>query len=583
MHYVSLSAYMKGGSGGIMLEFLKRIWGQIMEVYSKLDNTKKVVIGVVSGVVIVAFVVLFSVSTGAPNVVLFTELPSEDLGQVTKKLEEMGFSYTTSGGSNILVKPSERELILTRLAQEKMIPKGIPGWKLFDLTKWTETDKELDVKYMRALRDEIKRHIESLKNISKADVEIAMTEDSLYTDQRTPYTAAVTVFLAPGYEKLSRKEIKGIMYLVSRAVGPRLKPDDVTVTDEMGNIISDFNDDIDKAKTELTIIENRRKIEEQARVKMLKDIREGLERIYSSDRIQIVRLNMEFNWDKVSEEQEEYTPIEIEKQNPNVPYNTRKVKDSLIISEKTTKEKFEGHGWNPEGPAGTEGNKPPGYKAADDQFAKYNKSEKIRNHALNKTLRKKEKDPYDIARVSVAIAIDGIQDLPRQTDGSYDLDPAKKPIQTVLQTEELRKAENIVKKSINFDEARGDNVAVENIMFDRTKYWDSLREEFRKKEQIKRILLAALIGVIALFAGFIVFRAISKELEKRRRSREERLALEQQRMREAALRAAEEEGIDVELSLEEKARLELQQSAINLAKERPDDVAQLLRTWLAEE
>ena len=65
--------------------------------------------------------------------------------------------------------------------------------------------------------------------------------------------------------------------------------------------------------------------------------------------------------------------------------------------------------------------------------------------------------------------------------------------------------------------------------------------------------------------------------------REEQLALEQQRMREAALRAAEEEGIDVELSLEEKARMELQQNAINLAKERPDDVAQLLRTWLAEE
>ena len=52
---------------------------------------------------------------------------------------------------------------------------------------------------------------------------------------------------------------------------------------------------------------------------------------------------------------------------------------------------------------------------------------------------------------------------------------------------------------------------------------------------------------------------------------------------EAALKAAEEEGIDVELSLEERARLELQQSALQLAKERPDDVAQLLRTWLAEE
>jgi len=54
-------------------------------------------------------------------------------------------------------------------------------------------------------------------------------------------------------------------------------------------------------------------------------------------------------------------------------------------------------------------------------------------------------------------------------------------------------------------------------------------------------------------------------------------------MREAALRAAEEEGVDVELSLEDKARLELQENAINLARERPDDVAQLLRTWLSED
>jgi len=97
------------------------------------------------------------------------------------------------------------------------------------------------------------------------------------------------------------------------------------------------------------------------------------------------------------------------------------------------------------------------------------------------------------------------------------------------------------------------------------------------------MLLAALVGILALFLGVVLFRAISRELARRRRIREEQLALEQQRMREAALRAAEEEGIDVELSLEEKARLELQQNAVNLARERPDDVAQLLRTWLAEE
>ncbi len=566
-----------------MGEFFKKIFNQLKEVFSKLDTAKKIIIGVVLGVVLISFVVLFSVSSSKGKVVLFSDLPSEDFGQVTKKLEEMGYYYSTSGTTTIFVLPEQREELLTRLAQENMIPRGIPGWKLFDMSKWTETDKELNVKYMRALRDEIKRHLESLRNIETADIEIAITEDELFTDKETPYTAAVTLHLAPGYDKLSKKEIKGIMYLVSRAVGGKLKPENVTVTDEYGTIISDFDDDFDKAKAEYSLLENRRKIEEKARIQLLRDIRKGLERIYSPDRIQIVRLNMAFNWDVVTEDKEEYTPIEMVPDNPLTPYSEREVKDSFVISEKSTKENFQGHGWNPQGPAGTEGNTPPGYKGSDDQYSKYNKQENVKNYSVNKTLKKINRDPYDIESLSVAIAIDGNQSLPIKPDGEYDVDPNKEPIQVPLSKDELRQAENIVKKAINFNAARGDQVAVENIMFDRSKQWLALREEFLQKERMRRMLLAALIGVFALILGIILFRFISRELSRRRRLKEEQLALEQQRMREAALRAAEEEGVDVELSLEEKARLELQENAMNLARERPDEVAQLLKTWLAEE
>jgi flagellar M-ring protein FliF len=37
------------------------------------------------------------------------------------------------------------------------------------------------------------------------------------------------------------------------------------------------------------------------------------------------------------------------------------------------------------------------------------------------------------------------------------------------------------------------------------------------------------------------------------------------------------------MSVEERKRLELQEHAINMAKEHPEDVAQLIRTWLREE
>jgi flagellar M-ring protein FliF len=536
-------------------------------------------------VVAVAFIVLFSVSSSQSNVVLFAELSSQDFGSVTKKLEEMGYPYSTTGTTSVFVRPDQRELIMTRLAQEDMIPKGIPGWKLFDTTKWTETDRELDVKYMRALRSSIKNHIQALKNIKKADVEIAITDDDLFRSKTSEYTAAVTVYLASGYDKLSLKEIKGITYLVSRAVGNRLKPKNVTVTDELGNIISDrvFDSELESANVEMSLLEKRRRIEEKARIKLLSDIRKGLENIYSSDRIQIVRLNMDFNWDKVSEEQEEYKPIVLVPDNPATPYSELKTQDSLLQSDRRVEENFRGDGLNPQGPSGTESNIPAGYAGAAGQHTVYNRNENIRNHALNKNIRKIEKDSFDIAQVSVAIAIDGKQSLPMKADGSLDIDPTKDPVQIKLTNEELKQAESIVKSSIGFNGTRGDQIAVENIMFDRTKQWQKVRDEFRRREQVKRLILAALIGVFAIFLGFVLFSAIKKEMARRRRIREEQLALEQQRMREAALRAAEEEGVDVELSLEEKARLELQENAVNLAKERPDDVAQLLRTWLAEE
>ena len=65
--------------------------------------------------------------------------------------------------------------------------------------------------------------------------------------------------------------------------------------------------------------------------------------------------------------------------------------------------------------------------------------------------------------------------------------------------------------------------------------------------------------------------------------REEELARQHQAMREQALRNAEEEGIEVEMSVSERARQEAAENAKSLAREHPEDVAQLIRTWLAED
>jgi len=81
----------------------------------------------------------------------------------------------------------------------------------------------------------------------------------------------------------------------------------------------------------------------------------------------------------------------------------------------------------------------------------------------------------------------------------------------------------------------------------------------------------------------IVYRLIAKELERRKRLREEELARQHQLAREMALKSAEDEAGEIEMSLEDKTRLEMHENAINIAREHPEEVAQLIRTWLTEE
>ena len=115
-------------------------------------------------------------------------------------------------------------------------------------------------------------------------------------------------------------------------------------------------------------------------------------------------------------------------------------------------------------------------------------------------------------------------------------------------------------------------------------------EEFAKEDaeyfaqlQRRRTVLLILIAVAVVLIGFILFRIISRELERRRRLREEELLRKQQAAREAALWEAKDDGMEVTMSVEETRRMELQENAIAMAKEHPEDVAMLIRTWLMEE
>jgi len=217
-------------------------------------------------------------------------------------------------------------------------------------------------------------------------------------------------------------------------------------------------------------------------------------------------------------------------------------------------------------------------------YGEMNQTTRTHNEEINVRNIQEEKSPQ-IDRVTVSVNIDGRWrwkfDEKRNPvilpNGSIEREYIEVP------AEDLRKAEGLIRDAIGYSSARGDSVTVQNISVDRTEEHNAEDAAYFRKKQIQTTIIVFLSGLILLLFGFIVFRAISREMERRRRLAEEERARREQMLRESAMAEAEAEGTDMSISLEERTRMELMESAINMAKEHPEDAAQLIRTWLLEE
>lgn len=555
----------------------KQILQKVLEIFNKLDTTKKIILGATALTLVVALGIVYKVSSTESSEVLFKNLESKDFAKISAKLDEMGISYKTSGTETIFVKPEDRDKVVVSLAQDNLIPQGIHGWELFDEEKWTEGKVEKDIKKQRAIMGTLSKMLMSIKSIEKAQVNIAFPEEGYFEDNSDKTTAAVLLEYAPGVEQLKRKEVEGIVTLVSRAV-PGLKKEDVSVAGPDGQLLNAFPSDAEKEQSELNIVERKLKIQETQRLKMLRDIQHSLDRQFPG-RADIVRLDLQLRWDKETIDKTEVSPVVVTPDNPATPYSERQTVPSLTVSESDEKENFNGEGWTPEGPAGAESNIPPGYMDKDNIHSTYHREKHVKNNEFNKSYHTIEKQPWEKAKVTLAVILDGKWEKKGvRKDGTGYVREYH-----AVSDEDIAKVTDVLKKAIEYNVARGDQISVKAIQKDRTKEHEEEDDVLQKKRTFRRMLMGSLIGLIIVISTILMVQIFRREMEKRRRRKEEELAAQQQMMREAALRAIEDEGVEVELSLEERARREMIENAISLAKDRPEEVAQLIRTWLAEE
>jgi flagellar M-ring protein FliF len=568
-----------------MNDFFKKLVEQGKALWAKWTVTQKLILGGVVIAAIVIVIVLVRVSA-APTMVKLLGTPiktDEELRLITSKLDTENIPYQIGDNNQLYVKDQKIALRAKGiLIRDDLIPKGTDPWAIFDVQKWTTTDFERNVNLRRAIMSQVTQQIEALDDVDKASITLVMPEKELFQEDQKPVTASVIIFPKPGSDiAQNRKKVEGIQKIVKFAV-EGLSDEHIVITDQNGQILNDFTnladfDRIQQTKSEQKLIQD---LETQYRAKVLK----ALQQIYTADRVRDLNIKIDMDMSKKNVKTEEYFPVTIKARTPRSPYDDSDIRASVTRSKTETTTEWQGTGFNPEGPAGTEGQPAPDYKDLQNSQGKMTQHSVVQNEEINKRNIDEVSSPK-IQRVTVSVNIDGVWKWKYDPKGKLQMLPQGGVDREYvpIPATELKDAQSLIQDAIGFDQDRGDSVSVQNIAFDRTAQFKAEDSDYLRSVQFKQIVLYSLIGLAVLMLAFIVFRVVSRELERRRRIAEEKRAIEQSMLRENAIRQAEEQNIEVSMSVEERKRLELQEHAINMAKEHPEDVAQLIRTWLREE
>ncbi|MGP1586774.1 MAG: flagellar basal-body MS-ring/collar protein FliF [Treponemataceae bacterium] len=567
-----------------MNEWFKKIFGQIKEIWSKWKLAQKIILIAIVLVVIAALVLVIVLSSKSTEVVLFNANLSEDkTDQIMVRLEQDNIRVTKNQNGRLVVKDKATASRAKGILFREGLVDDFDPWTLFDTERWSTTDFERDVNKQRAVTAQLKKFIESYDDVDKADVILSMPEKTVFLELQQPVSVSVILTLKPGSDfYLNKKAVKGMQKLIIKSIAG-LKEENVAISDTAGNLLNDFEGMADIERVDIT------KREQKLIMDMEKDYRrkilESLQKIYGSDRVRDLDVRIEMDMSEIEENKTEYSAITKKDDNPDTPYDDSVIIDSLPISEENINKRWTGTGYNPEGPAGVEGQNPPVYSDMSNLYGTSEESSVKRNHALNskQTYTKVHAKP---GRRTVSVAIDGVTRFSFDEKGNYKIDTktgGRERIFSPLPDEDIVKIEKLIKDAIGYDRSRGDSVTVIGACFDRKA--QELQEDaaWRRAQQTKRTIFYVLVGVVTVLAAFLIIRFVTKEMERRRRLREEEILRQNQLAREKVLWNAEQAGMEVTMSVEERKRAELQENAISAAKDHPEDVAQLIRTWLMEE
>lgn len=541
--------------------FVQRLQGESQKLLQSLSLTQKLLFGSLTAATLAALVAVALWAQQPSWATLYAGLNDKDAGAIVEQLKEARTPYelqSFKGGTAVRVPAdSVHDLRLQMAAQGLPREGGVVGFELFDKDTMGLTSNLFDLNYQRALEGELSRTIMQLEGVERARVHLAIPKKQIFSELAEDATAAITLRLKPNMT-LAPEQVQGIAKMVAGSV-PGLDPKNVTITDSLGNVLSDAemlaSQNPAPGKFTDQQLTYQRTLEKQIR----QDVERMLGRVVGRENVNVqVKVDPDFNLEETVSKT--YTP--------NANQTVQDIK--ALRSERVTRETGAGKVPTPGGVPGVTTNMPSYQQTpVDNTNSNFNHEDVVRNYEVPEVQTKTVKTPGSIRRMTLSVAINSLAPaIDAGPDGLEADDP------------KLQNLRDLAITAAGVDLTRGDKVAVHTVLFDDT----ALKAEaaaLNKAEQSDLIRSLALYGLLALAVvvlGVLIYLAFG-----RRRELEPEEDLDTHFLPEPEPeRTMEDSPMLQELQEAASQRAVAVKSLSQMAKEDPAQMARLLRAWMTE-
>ncbi len=385
------------------------------------------------GVSMLVMLALLALHGGAPaqQALLYSDLDLREASQMAEALDRAHITHEELGsGDRIMVGAADVARARLLLAKDGLPSGGSIGYEIFDRSDaMTSSQFQQDINETRAMEGEIARSIRMLQGVRGARVHLVLPKRQPFSRDVQAAQASVVLTMA-GAAKLDPQAVQAVLNLVAAAV-PGLKPQGIAIIDSRGNLLARAG----QPATEEAVAQSSEEMHRATEQRLSRAVEEMLEQSLGAGRVR-AEAAVEMNFDRVQETAESYNP------------DQQVVRSTQTSNEKNTSTEADK-------PVSVQNNLPNADAGQGQSGTAQQKQEETTNYEIGKTVRTLVREQPQIARISLAVMVDGATQPGR--DG--------KPVWAERSPEEIARITKLVQSAIGYNEKRGDKVEVVSMRF----------------------------------------------------------------------------------------------------------------------